>query len=132
MARRFSVLLGATVFAALLGTLKIAAGETKEPILVRIAELEIDPGQIDAYESALSDEIATSIRLEPGVLNLYAVAVKGQPTQVRIFEMYADQAAYEAHLQTAHFKKYKTGTLEMVQSLELSEVNPIALGGKVK
>lgn len=130
MARRFSLLYGAIVFAALLGTLRIAAGETKEPPLVRIAELEIDPGQLVAYRNALSDEIATSIRVEPGVLTLYAVAVKGQPTQVRIFETYANQAAYEAHLQTAHFKKYKSETQGMVKSLKLVETVPIMLGAK--
>ena len=130
MPRRLSLLYGAIVFAALLGTLRIAAGETKEPFLVRIAELEIDPGQLVAYRNALSDEIATSIRVEPGVLTLYAVAVKGQPTQIRIFEAYADQAAYEAHLQTAHFKKYKTETQGMVKSLKLVETVPIMLGAK--
>jgi quinol monooxygenase YgiN len=115
---------------ALLGTLRIAAGETKEPLVVRIADLEIDRGQLVAYRNALSDEIATSIRVEPGVLTLYAVAVKGQPTQVRIFETYANQAAYEAHLQTPHFKKYKSETQGMVKSLKLVETVPIMLGAK--
>ena len=44
--------------------------------LVPIAELEIDPGQLEAYKSALREEIEASIRIEPGVLTLYAVAVK--------------------------------------------------------
>ena len=95
-----------------------------------IAELEIDPGQLQAYKNALKDEIATSIRVEPGVLTLYAVSVKDQPSQIRIFETYKDQAAYESHLRTPHFKKYKTLTLGMVKSLKLIETEPILLGGK--
>ena len=102
----------------------------KPPPLVRIAELEIDPGQLSEYRNALSTEIATSVREEPGVLNLYAVAVKGQPNQVRIFEIYKDQAAYESHLQSPHFKKYKEETHAMVKSLKLVETEPIILGGK--
>jgi hypothetical protein len=39
---------------------------------VRIAELEIDSGQLEAYKLALKEEIETSIRIEPGVLTLYA------------------------------------------------------------
>ena len=66
------------------------------------------------------------------MLTLYAVSVKGQPTQIRIFEMNADTAAYEAHLQTPHFKKYKTGTQGMVKSLVLVETDPILLGAKTK
>jgi 4-carboxymuconolactone decarboxylase len=46
--------------------------------------------------------------------------------------MYADAAAYEAHLQTPHFKKYKTGTQGMVKSLVLVETDPILLGAKTK
>jgi quinol monooxygenase YgiN len=98
--------------------------------LVRIAELEVDPAQLQAYRTALEEEIATSIRLEPGVLTLYAVAIKDHPTQIRIFEMYADQAAYETHLQTSHFKKYKSETQGMVKSLKLIETVPILLGAK--
>jgi quinol monooxygenase YgiN len=60
--------------------------------------LEIDPDQLPGYRDALKEEIATSIRLEPGVLNLYAVSVKDQPSQIRILEVYKDQAAYESHL----------------------------------
>ena len=80
--------------------------------------------------NALKKEIATSIQVEPGVLALYAVSVKEQPTQVRIFETYKDRAAYESHLQSPHFKKYKNETQGMVKSLKLIETEPILLGKK--
>ena len=98
--------------------------------IVRIAELEIDPAQLESYKAALKLEIETSIRVEPGVLTLIAVSVKNQPAQIRIFETYADEAAYRAHLETPHFKKYKTGTQDMVKSLKLIETDPIMLGTK--
>lgn len=98
--------------------------------LVRLAELEIDPAQLENYKAALKEEIETSIRVEPGVLTLYAVAEKENPTHIRIFETYASVAAYKAHLETPHFKKYKIGTQAMVKSLKLVEVTPILLGAK--
>jgi quinol monooxygenase YgiN len=61
---------------------------------------------------------------------LIAVSVKNQPAQIRIFETYADEAAYRSHLETPHFKKYKTGTQDMVKSLKLIETDPIMLGTK--
>jgi quinol monooxygenase YgiN len=100
--------------------------------LVRIAELEIDPQQVEAYRAALREEIEASIRIEPGVLTLYAVAVKDHPEKVRLFEVYRDQAAYEAHRQSAHFKRYKEGTRTMVKSLTLLETEPILLGTKLR
>jgi quinol monooxygenase YgiN len=98
--------------------------------LVRLAELEIDPAHLELYKAALREEIATSIRVEPGVLTLYAVSVKDHPTEIRLFEMYANAAAYEAHLQSPHFKKYKSGTAGMVKSLKLIEAEPLLLDAK--
>jgi quinol monooxygenase YgiN len=98
--------------------------------LVRLAELEIVPAQLDAYKAALREEIETSIRVEPGVLALYAVTLKEQPNQVRLFEMYASPHAYQAHLQSEHFKKYKSVTASMVKSLQLIETEPLVLGAK--
>jgi quinol monooxygenase YgiN len=105
------------------------AGADAEPV-VRIAELEIDPSQLEAYTAALKKEIAASIRAEPGVLRLYAVSVKGHPEQIRLFEMYASQAAYDSHLRTPHFKEYKTFTQGMVKALRLVETEPVLLGSK--
>ena len=98
--------------------------------VVRLAELEIDPAQLEAYETSLREEIETSIRVEPGVLTLYAVSVKGQRNQIRLFEMYASPAAYQSHLQSEHFKKYKTATTSMVKSLQLIETEPLVLATK--
>lgn len=100
--------------------------------VARLAELEIDRAHLDNYKAALKEEIEASIRLEPGVLTLFAVSVKDHPTQIRIFETYADMAAYQAHLETPHFKKYKAGTQHMIKSLTLVETDPILLGAKAR
>jgi len=117
------------VGAVLLGC-QSSSAQIDPPRIVRLAELEIDPAQLELYKAALRQEIATSIRVEPGVLTLYAVAVRDHPAQIRLFEIYANAAAYEAHLQSAHFKRYKTNTAGMVRSLKLIETDPILLGAK--
>lgn len=101
-------------------------------MIVRIAELDIDPAQLDAYKRALKEEIETSIHVEPGVLTLYAVSLKEHPEQIRLFEMYRDVASYESHLQSPHFKAYKTRTQAMVKGLRLIETEPISLGSKAR
>ena len=125
------LILGASLLAAFVARASVdTSAEQPQRRVVRLAELHIDPGRLEEYKAALRDEIEASIRLEPGVLTLYAVSVKGDPAQIRIFEMYADAPAYEAHLQTPHFKKYKSGTQGMVKSLVLVETDPIFLGAK--
>src|SRR6202030_3852467 len=84
MTGRQALLLGTSLVTALLfwqrGTAAVVVGSP----IVRIAELEIDPGQLEAYKLALKEEIETSIRVEPGVLTLYAVSLREHPEQIRI------------------------------------------------
>jgi quinol monooxygenase YgiN len=72
------------------------------------------------------------IKKEPGVLVMYAVAEKNQPAHVSVLEVYANSAAYEKHLNTPHFLKYKTESKDMVKSLKLIDVKPILLGSKLQ
>lgn len=131
MTGRRALLFGTSLLIWLTSAVQRApAAESVAGPIVRIAELEIDPGQLDAYKLALKEEIETSIRVEPGVLTLYAVSVKQRPEQIRLFETYRDQAAYESHLQSAHFKTYKERTRHMVKILKLVETDPVVLGSK--
>ena len=100
--------------------------------MVRLAKLVIDSSQLENYNALLKEEIETSVRVEAGVLTLYAVAEKNNPTHITILEIYADTVAYKAHLLTPHFIKYKNGTKDMVKSLELVETVPLLPGMKIK
>ena len=125
------LILGASVLTlGLLYSCGRAPAEKTPGRMVRIAELEIDPAQLENYKAELREEIEASIRLEPGVLALYAVSLKDSPTSIRIVETYADVDAYKAHIESPHFKKYKTNTEAMVKSLKLVETDPVLLGAK--
>jgi len=124
------LVLGASVLASsLVGPAE--AQETHQPY-VRVAEIEIDPMQLEAYKAALREHIESAIRAEPGILSLEAVAEKANPTHIHVFEVYTDAAAYKAHLEASHFKTYKAVTEKMVRSLKLIEVLPVALETKTR
>ncbi len=112
------------------GSAQAAAGDAKP--MVRIAEVEVHPAQIDAYKAILAEEQEASVRSEPGVLMLHSVAIADHPTSIRLLEVYASRAAYEAHVRSPHFLKYKTSTEKMVLSLRLVETRPILLCAKSK
>ena len=97
---------------------------------IRIAKLTIDSTKLESYKEALKEHAETAIRVEPGVLMLYAVYEKVQPTNVSVFEIYANIDAYNLHIKTSHFLKYKATVQDMVKSLELIDVVPIALEAK--
>lgn len=100
--------------------------------MVRLAKLVIDSVQLESYNAFLKEEIEVSINKEPGVLALYAVAEKQKPTHITILEIYANIDAYNKHIQTPHFLKYKNGTKDMVKSLELIETIPLFPNMKIK
>jgi quinol monooxygenase YgiN len=122
-------LLTSIAFAFLLTTTTFAQ-EGKQ--MARLARLVIDSTQLESYRAFLKEEIETSLRVEPGVLTLYAVAEKNKPTHITILEIYANEEAYKKHIQTPHFLKYKNGTKDMVKSLELIEADPLIPTMKVK
>ncbi|MFI5161130.1 MAG: putative quinol monooxygenase [Sphingobacteriales bacterium] len=98
--------------------------------MVRLAKIQVDPAQLDQYNIALKKQMTTAIRVEPGVLTYYAVADKNDPSHITILEIYADTAAYKAHIETQHFKKYKETVKNIVKSLELEDVTLIKAAKK--
>ena len=107
---------------------KVMAQEQHQ--MVRLAKIKVDPSQLDKYNAALKDQMTTAVSVEPGVLTYYAVADKNDPSNITILEIYADTAAYQAHILTPHFKKYKDTVKDMVKSLELIDVTLIASAKK--
>jgi quinol monooxygenase YgiN len=125
--RQLLGIVGAVLAISLSGS--VIAQESRGPV-VRIAELEIDPARLEDYKAVVKEEMEASIRVEPGVLALYAVAEKGKPTMLRFFEMYADEAAYNAHRDSPHFRKYVEATKDMIVSRKLIETDPVQLSAK--
>jgi quinol monooxygenase YgiN len=119
--------LGASFLAIFSGA---ATAQEPSASYVQLAELEIDPAQLEAYNAAVREHIQAAIRAEPGVLVLYAVAHNDDPARITVFEVYKDMAAYKVHLEAPHFKKYKAAVEKMVKSLKLMPVTPVMLGTK--
>ena len=130
MTARQLFILGASMLAAALAGGAVAQQADEQ--YVQVAEIEVDPVQLDAYRVAVQEHIDAAIRKEPGVLVLYAVSEKGNPTHVKVFEIYRDRTAYEAHLGSDHFRKYKATVEKMVKSLKLVQATPIMLSAKSK
>ena len=95
-------------------------------LIVRIAEIEVNDGYLEQYLAAAHDVGTKSVETEPGVICIFPMQVKEQPNTIRIVEIYRDDEAYQAHLQTPHFLEYKQGTLHMVKSLQLVATEPLA------
>ncbi len=92
-------------------------------MLVRMSEIEIYRDSLPAYKAILNEEAEASVRLEPGVISIFPMYQQKDSTQIRILEIYANIEAYQSHIKTPHFLKYKNTTLSMVKELRLIDMN---------
>ena len=99
--------------------------------IVRLSKIEVYPQYLDEYMQYAVEVGEISLRTEPGVLTMYAVQDKENPTLVTILETYVSQEAYRSHVASAHFQKYKQGTLHMVKSLQLCDQTPLNPANKI-
>ena len=124
------LILGASALASSLS--EHAVAEQTQGQYVRLAELEIDPARLDIFKAAITEEMETAVRVEPGCLALYAVSEKDNPARISVFEIYASEDAYKTHVETPHFKKFRTTTNDIVKTRKFVETTPIALNAKMK
>jgi len=103
-----------------------------EPPFVNAVDIDVVPGQIDAYLAALKENGATAVKEEPGCREFNITVSQKDPNHVFIFEVYDNAAALDAHRQTAHYKKYAAATKDLVAKRDPHPLNAVALNSKGK
>ncbi|GLQ91653.1 putative quinol monooxygenase [Dyella acidisoli] len=106
------------------------SGQQAPAPYVRIAQLDVDPQRLEEFKAVLQESVSTSVHVEQGVYALYAVALKDSPHRFLVFEMYKDEAAYNSHRETPHFRRFFESTQKMGASRTFLDVNPVVLGAK--
>ena len=120
------------------GAATTVTNKEKDDMIVRIAEIEVFPEFLNEYLEYATEVDRLSVEREPGVICLFPMQDPADSCQIRILEIYANDAVYQTHLKTDHFQKYKQGTLKMVKSLKLNTMQPMnkemmkAMFGKMK
>ena len=99
------------------------------PPYVNAVDVDIVPGKIDNYLAALQENGAASVH-EPGCRDFIITVSQKDPNHVFIFEVYDDAAAFDAHRQTDHFKKYAATTKDMVAKRDAHPLSLIHLNTK--
>jgi quinol monooxygenase YgiN len=98
--------------------------------MYRIAKIKVDSNKLIEYQHALQEQMNIAIEIEPGVLSYTAVADKKDATMITILEVYSSIEAYQSHILTPHFRKYKDTVKDMVLSLELIDTDLVVSAKK--
>ena len=105
--------------------LAISAETKAQTMIVRLAEIEVYPQYLTEYLAFAEEVDRLSVEREPGVICLFPMMSAENSTHIRILEIYASEEAYQSHIKTEHFQKYKKGTLHMVKDLKLPSMKPL-------
>jgi quinol monooxygenase YgiN len=101
-----------------------------EELYIRLVKIELDSNAVNKFNKLGEKVMQPGIKKEPGILVMYAIGEKDNPTLVSILEVYKNLDAYNQHITTPHYLKYKKEAKTMIKSLKLIDVNPILLGSK--
>ena len=79
--------------------------------------IRIKPENVDAFMGKVLEN-AASARKEPGCKQFDVVVDPRDRTSVMLYEVYADENAFEAHQRQAAFKKYVAEAVPLLASRE--------------
>ncbi len=134
MLRSITIAGAVALFVAALALLPMHAREAAAqsgPLHINAVDIDVVPGQIDAYLAALKENGAAAVK-EPGCREFNITVSQKDPNHVLIFEVYDDAAAVAAHRTTEHFKKYAAATKEMVAKRDARAFSSVAMNMKGK
>jgi autoinducer 2-degrading protein len=86
-------------------------------MFVLVVNLRIKPDNVERFMKQALDN-AREARKEPGCRQFEVLVDAQDKTKVMLYEIYNDEKAFEAHQQTAHFKKYLAEAVPLLASRE--------------
>ncbi|MCF3452960.1 putative quinol monooxygenase [Enterobacter hormaechei] len=92
--------------------------------------VEVKPEFQTEFKNIVLPEMAESLKVEKGVLAMYAATDSQTPNRWYFYEIYASEEAYQLHRQTPHFRDYLRQTAHMSSSKNAIPVKPVFLRNK--
>ncbi|PWT75290.1 MAG: antibiotic biosynthesis monooxygenase [Proteobacteria bacterium] len=81
-----------------------------------VVHIEIKPGAVERFMPLAVENAKATRETEPGCRQFDVLVDPADPTKVVYYEIYDDEAAFHAHQQTPHFKRYVATALEHLTS----------------
>lgn len=85
---------------------------------VLVVNVKIKAGEIEPFMEKLFANATAARETEAGCKQFDVLVDPADPTRVMFYEVYSDEAAFQAHQQTPHFKRYVETALGHLESRE--------------
>ena len=83
---------------------------------VIMVDFRLKPGVKSAFRRLIDDNARASCRDEPGCRRFDVMESPSEADRIVLYEIYDDRAAFDAHLATAHFKRFDAAVAPIVAS----------------
>ena len=87
---------------------------------------QIEQGAMAAFLPLMHDNAKTSLATETGCLQFDVLTDGAHPQEVFLYERYADRAAFDTHLQSAHFKPFAAATQHLIAAKDVRTWSEVA------
>ena len=98
-------------------------------MFVNAVDLDIVPAERENYLAAIKENGAAAAK-EPGCRRFDILNLASDPNHFLLYEVYDNEAAFKAHRETEHFKKYMATTGKMVAKRDARPMSVIAANAK--
>ena len=92
----------------------MAASTTRQGPFVVIAEFDVKPDGLERFLELAREDASASVAKEPGCHQFDVTLEQSDPNHVVLYEVYDDEAAFNAHLQMPHLATFRDGIEPLV------------------
>jgi quinol monooxygenase YgiN len=92
---------------------------------VIVAEFEVKPDRLEQFLELARADASQSVANEPGCRQFDVTLDREQPNRVVLYEVYQDEAAFDAHLQTPHLAAFRAGIEDLIVSRQVRRLTRV-------
>ena len=92
---------------------------------VIIAEFEVKPDKLEQFLDLARTDASHSVEREPGCRQFDVTLDREQPNRVVLYEIYDDEAAFDAHLKTPHLAAFRAGIESLIVSRQVRRLTRV-------
>ncbi len=98
---------------------------------VNAVDIDVVPAEREKYLAAITENGMAAAK-EPGCRRFDILNLASDPNHFLLYEVYDNEAAFQAHRATDHFKKYAATTGNMVAKRDARKMSVIASNAQAK
>lgn len=94
---------------------------TPNGLWINIVQIKVKPGHRNDYQQLVSEQLANALRIDPGILAIYAGTKQGQPDDWVIYEVFQSEENYRNHVANPEHQRYVAASKDWIQSKQVDQ-----------